>query len=126
MIDGETAAPNTASGVEIDNGGFSTPYLHLEGIEFCSLCNRYVSPKKRGYGPPLILGITSLVGLIFAYGYDVWLARTGYYLNVVQAYLGAELEIAATVFFVLLVGSIVWLIYISLQKKRCPICNTRI
>jgi hypothetical protein len=108
-----TATPSTSD---------KTP--QVKGALWCSLCNKNVTPYKRGVVIPLIVGITAIIGAGASILYDTTLILNGQYRNLAAAFLSALLHFGVVTFLVLALGAFICAIYLWMQPKRCPVCNS--
>jgi hypothetical protein len=110
-----TATPSTS------NKNTTRP---VKGASWCSLCDKYVTPYKRRAVIPLIVGITAIIGAGASILYDTTLILNGQYRNLAAAFLSALLHFGVVTFLVLALGAFICAIYLWMQPKRCPVCNS--
>lgn len=97
----------------------------IKGAAWCLLCDRYVTPQKRWAAIPFILGTTAIIGTGVSVWFDSTLVENGKYTSLAGVTLSALLNFGVIVFLILALAAFVSSIYLRVQPKRCPLCNSR-
>ena len=104
-----------------------------EDKKFCPLCKRFVSPIGQNAGAAVLLGTTAIIGIVITWLLNLSVSRGTYNYNTdtttltfTEAYLSALLSFAVVIFIILLMASIVYVVHLRGQEKRCPICNAHL